>query len=112
MRCVQSVVWLALVAMAIVFTTETRGDEGEKKPAETDEKKAETEKQINTLNNKPHKPECIVNGHLPQGNLLPVICCPIVSVKTTIIIPITNPKVAAPLVIQGNQINPSKTIKN
>lgn len=31
MRCVQSVVWLALVAMAIVFTTETRGDEGEKK---------------------------------------------------------------------------------
>ena len=33
MRCVQSVVWLALVAMAIVFTTETRGDEGEKKSA-------------------------------------------------------------------------------
>lgn len=33
MRCVQSVVWLALVAIAIVFTTETHGDESEKKPA-------------------------------------------------------------------------------
>ena len=74
--------------------------------------KAEIEKQTNVLNSKPHTPECIVNGHLPQGNLLPVICCPMVSVKMTIIIPIINPNVAAPLVIQGNQTKPSKTIKN
>ena len=65
--------------------------------------KAEIEKQINILKIKPHTPECIVKGHLPQGNLFPVICCPIVSVRMTIIIPIINPKIAAPLVIQGNQ---------
>ena len=28
------------------------------------------------------------------------------------IIPIINPEIAAPLVIQGNQTNPNKTIKN
>ena len=61
--------------------------------------KAEIEKQINTLNIKPHTPECIVKGHLPQGNLLPVICWPIVSVKITMKIPIINPKTAAPLVM-------------
>ena len=72
--------------------------------------KAEIEKQTNTLNNNPHTPECIVSGHLPHGNLFPVICCPIVSVKITIIIPIIKPKIAAPLVIQGNQTRPSKTI--
>ena len=73
---------------------------------------AEIEKQINALNNNPQTPECIVSGHLPQGNLLPVICCHTVSVKTTMIIPITNPEIAAPLVIQGNQTMPSKTIKS
>ena len=76
------------------------------------EENAETEKQINTLNNKPQTPEWIVKGHLPHGNLFPEICWPIVSVKITIIIPITTPEIAAPLVIQGNQTRPSKTIKN
>ena len=74
--------------------------------------KAEIEKQINTLNNIPHTPEWIVNGHLPQGSLFPVICCPIVSVKITIINPMINQKIAAPFVIQGNQTSPNKTIKN
>ena len=74
--------------------------------------KADIEKEINTLNINPHTPECIVKGHLPQGNLFPVICCPIVSVKITIIIPIINPEIAAPFVIQGNQTNPNRTIIN
>jgi len=51
----------------------------------------------------------MVKGHLPQGNLFPEICWPIVSVKITIIIPIITPDIAAPLVIQGNQTRPSKT---
>jgi Ca2+-binding EF-hand superfamily protein len=29
--------WLAVVAVAVLFTTETRGDEGEKKPASTEQ---------------------------------------------------------------------------
>ena len=71
--------------------------------------KAEIEKQINILKIKPQTPEWIVNGQLPHGNLFPVICCPIVSVSITIIIPIINPKIAAPLVIQGNQTTVSYT---
>ena len=72
----------------------------------------EIEKQINTLKISPHTPECIVRGHLPQGNLFPVICCPIVSVRMTIIIPIINQEIAAPLVIQGNQTKPNRTMIN
>ncbi len=78
---------------------------------ETDEK-ADIEKQTNILNSKPHTPECMVSGHLPHGSLLPVICCPIVSVNMTIKIPIIIPKIAPPLVIQGNQIIPNKTTRN
>jgi Ca2+-binding EF-hand superfamily protein len=33
MRLFESTMWLAVVAVAVLFTTETRGDEGEKKPA-------------------------------------------------------------------------------
>ena len=73
--------------------------------------KAEIEKQINTLNNIPHTPEWIVNGHLPQGSLFPVICCPIVSVKITIIIPMINPKIAAPLLSKETKLVPTKPLK-
>ena len=74
--------------------------------------KAEIEKQTKTLNIKPHIPECIVRGHLPQGNLLPVICCPIVSVNITIIRPLIIHIIAAPLVIQGSHKAPNKIIIN
>ena len=37
MRLFESTMWLAVVAVAVLFTTETRGDEGEKKPASAEQ---------------------------------------------------------------------------
>ena len=37
MRLFESTMWLVVVAVAVLFTTETRGDEGEKKPASAEQ---------------------------------------------------------------------------
>jgi len=37
MRLFESTMWLVVVAVAVLFTTETRGDEGEKKPVSAEQ---------------------------------------------------------------------------